>query len=517
MRQLTHRECGILETADSLIGSPLHATDPDTTVRWIDVNLNRARILKSKQAIDQLLDNDPDSTEIFAPSLVDTFYPNRPEQLEKCNLYDFSSKYDVQTNKPSKDVESYIMQLECGTRYIKKREKDCIINHYHYKAESEAEKYFFSILLLFLPWRSVSDLKEAGETYAESYGRHSSASSSESGSLSREASSYSNKILEADKALQAMQEKVKDQMDQVEALEDDDVPENALPWAPTDIQEAMEEFHDQDQGIEPNLEDLVSKLNADQRRIFDKMKLALEGTTPTRLFVSGTGGTGKSFLINTLKSYVKTSLGQTAALLAPTGISAYNIGGMTIHRLLQLPIEHGKTPKYRPLTDEALEIVRKELKDVSLIIVDEISMVSSVTLLYMHLRLTDIFQTQDKEDGWFGGKHVVVFGDLLQLPPVFERPVYEALTGKEMQNFVGALSGIDLWRDLFSYEELIINMRQKSDPEFTANLDNKKSSPSKRLISSSEHRNSHHDAAKRNRLHLTYTPDVQRAKCSCHE
>jgi len=30
---------------------------------------------------------------------------------------------------------------------------------------------------------------------------------------------------------------------------------------------------------------------------------------------------------------------------APTGLAAHNIGGTTIHRLLSLPIEHGKPPR----------------------------------------------------------------------------------------------------------------------------------------------------------------------------
>ena len=52
-------------------------------------------------------------------------------------------------------------------------------------------------------------------------------------------------------------------------------------------------------------------------------------------------------------------------------------------------------------------------------------MVSNVTLLYIHLRLSEIFQTEEVEDGWFGKRNLLLFGDLLQLPPVFEGPVFE--------------------------------------------------------------------------------------------
>ena len=42
-------------------------------------------------------------------------------------------------------------------------------------------------------------------------------------------------------------------------------------------------------------------------------------------------------------------------------------------------------------------------------------MVSNVTLMYMHLRLSEIFQTEQVEDGWFGRKNLLFLGDLLQL------------------------------------------------------------------------------------------------------
>ena len=72
-----------------------------------------------------------------------------------------------------------------------------------------------------------------------------------------------------------------------------------------------------------------------------------------------------------------------------------------------LPVEHGKTPEYRRLSDAALKIVRDKLRNVTLFIIDEISMVSNITLLYIHLRFTEIFQTESIEDGWFGQRNLL--------------------------------------------------------------------------------------------------------------
>ena len=138
--------------------------------------------------------------------------------------------------------------------------------------------------------------------------------------------------------------------------------------------------------------------------------------------------------------------------------------------MLALPVEHGSTPSYRPLSDDALKIVREKLRNVTLLIIDEVSMVSNVTLLYMHLRLHEIFQTDDAENGWFGKRNLLVLGDLLQLPPIFEGPVYIQMSSDLITKLTGSVGKINLWRNLFKYDELTINMRQKEDSKFASIL-----------------------------------------------
>jgi len=89
------------------------------------------------------------------------------------------------------------------------------------------------------------------------------------------------------------------------------------------------------------------------------------------------------------------------------------------------------------------------MRNVTLVIIDEISMVSNVTLLYIHLRLTKIFQTQENEDGWFGKRNMLFLGDLLRLPPIFEGPVYTPLTAELTQKYTGCVGAVDLWWNLF--------------------------------------------------------------------
>lgn len=218
---------------------------------------------------------------------------------------------------------------------------------------------------------------------------------------------------------------------------------------------------------------LISSLNEDQRRVFNHITSTIqsEDTPPLRHFVSGVGGTGKSYLIKTLKTWVKCVLRKNVALAAPTSVAALNIGGITIHMLLQLPVEHGKTPSFKSLSDDVLKVIRDNLKGVVLIIIDEISMVSDLSVMYIHLRLTEIFNTSNDSDGWFGKVNLIVLGDLLQLPPVMEDPPFQLLSSKQIQNCLASIGKFDLWKEVFTYDELTINVRQKEDVEFAGILD----------------------------------------------
>ncbi|EZA54483.1 ATP-dependent DNA helicase pfh1-like [Ooceraea biroi] len=186
----------------------------------------------------------------------------------------------------------------------------------------------------------------------------------------------------------------------------------------------MRDFKDVGNKFEVNnVDEMIAQLNSDQKRIFDRVTTnILSNNEILRFYVSGEGGTGKSFLIKTIKSWIKKYVGKDTAITAPTGIAAFNIDRLTIHRLFQLPVEHGRTAKYKQLSDIVLKIVREELKNVVLVIIDEVSMISNITLMYIHLRLTEIFNTGESDNGWFGEKHILLFGDLLQLPPVHEEP-----------------------------------------------------------------------------------------------
>ena len=217
---------------------------------------------------------------------------------------------------------------------------------------------------------------------------------------------------------------------------------------------AMNDVHDMDYDT-IGLSERIAMLNEDQRRIFDQVSDHLnhqcrhetdgckcKDLKPLHMFVSGVGGTGKSFLIETVRSLVKeiwkddTSNDTICAVAAPTGLAAYNVGGVTVHRLFQLPIEHeGKTAGYWSLSKVAQKVMRTNLRSLKLIIIDEVSMLSNLNLAYIHLRLEELFGGSG--DKYFGSMNMLFVGDILQLPPVTGSPVFSKLCNKLIASRMG--------------------------------------------------------------------------------
>ena len=110
-------------------------------------------------------------------------------------------------------------------------------------------------------------------------------------------------------------------------------------------------------------------------------------------------------------------------------------------------------------------MLKKELEDVEVVIVDEMSMISSDYLYHLHKRLMEIFDSKDD----FGGRALMICGDLLQLPPVHGAPIYATprsmkyAVWKHMKDQENKPIG-DLWQNL----EVVVlktNFRQgEGDP-----------------------------------------------------
>jgi ATP-dependent DNA helicase PIF1 len=135
--------------------------------------------------------------------------------------------------------------------------------------------------------------------------------------------------------------------------------------------------------------------------------------------IPGCGGTGKSQLIRALgKYFLITKRMQMMRKLAPTGIAAGEIDGMTIHSFLGEQRNSGKPRTIRP-GDSKLE---KEWRSVEYLLIDEMSMVG-LTLLAKLNRIICAAKHVDPQVP-FGGVNVIFFGDYLQYRPVYDAPLH---------------------------------------------------------------------------------------------
>lgn len=153
-----------------------------------------------------------------------------------------------------------------------------------------------------------------------------------------------------------------------------------------------------------------------ERSFTDDQKEALEACETNQLvFISGPGGTGKSFLIHYLKEKYQAT-GKSVHLLSSTGISAYHIGGMTVHSFLAR-IKMTESEFFLPLTDD------------DIIIIDEISMLGKKIFDQFEetLRLVRSMNLPDPEPRPFGGMKILFFGDFAQLPPVNDEYCFESV------------------------------------------------------------------------------------------
>ena len=140
--------------------------------------------------------------------------------------------------------------------------------------------------------------------------------------------------------------------------------------------------------------------------------------TRRSLFLTGKAGTGKS----TFLRYISKNTKKKHVILAPTGIAAINAGGSTLHSFFKLPfhplLPNDKQYDWRHLK-ETLKYTgaqRKLIREVELIIIDEVSMVRADIIDF----IDKVLRAYTRNPEPFGGKQLLLVGDIYQLEPVLK-------------------------------------------------------------------------------------------------
>uniref|UniRef100_A0A914W1J9 ATP-dependent DNA helicase n=1 Tax=Plectus sambesii TaxID=2011161 RepID=A0A914W1J9_9BILA len=279
------------------------------------------------------------------------------------------------------------------------------------------EDYFRRLLMIFLPWRDDDLLRGSCESYQETYRQNED-------KIRVEAEKFVSQTKHMARTAELIK-RLQDEGKEADALD--------LPAIPSG------EFNGpvEQQIYGADLDAQIGRLNLVQRQIFDDIidqivhqeRHTSKDCTCDHLkppifhFISGLAGTGKSFLIECIAEKLTQLFTDCCrvAIGAPTGVAAFNVKGETLHRLFKLPVHQkneSQTKKmYVSLTRNHQTTLKHCYKDLWLLIIDEVSMISNVTLLKIHSRLNEIF-CDPTDPIVFGGINTIFFGDVLQLKPV---------------------------------------------------------------------------------------------------
>lgn len=171
------------------------------------------------------------------------------------------------------------------------------------------------------------------------------------------------------------------------------------------------------------------------------------------VFLTGGGGVGKSYLTREIIKYYKATNKGDVIPLGSTGISAVNINGQTVHSFFALGIcsDIGELKRKNYLFSSRVNKFKKICKQTTLIIIDEVSMISSNMMEMIAYRLN-----QARYKG-----SLLLVGDFYQLPPVLkEREMYDK------NGHVFAFEST-VWKTLNLKIVNLTEMKRNSDIEFT--------------------------------------------------
>ena len=515
---LNNREVSAQEAAMRILSLPMKRLSRNVTFINTDSLENRTAILKPKAVIEAM---DNDDEDIFQSNIT-CRYAVRPVILENFCLASFAANYSVSSTTNKDGADDHVpdvledneempdtedmpkkIYLRDGSGTMNRRKKEAVIRFRKFNVEKEQEDFCRAKLMLFLPWRDeIRDLLKDYQSYSAHY-------NDVMNQLKEQESRFTANLALTYHAMEIM-----DQHGPPEHVWDDIAPENE-----------HNELMDRAEGTEEERPMLVDDLNANQalfegpasnenREITARFDTEVEKSTlapseyremmrhlnneqrqiimynrawcknaikawknnqniePYRIFLSGPGGVGKSHVIKIIQSDMKKLLrlshrvkptDVTVLITAPTGVAAFNVDGMTIHSSLLLRVASQSAST--SLSFDKLNTLRTKLSNLTLMVIDEISMVGSDMLLNIHHRLNEI-KGVNGNDIWFGNTCILACGDLYQLPPVQQSCIFNPVKDA-MARMHGSGS---IFMDEFLLHELTEIMRQKDDLIFAKTL-----------------------------------------------
>ncbi len=212
-----------------------------------------------------------------------------------------------------------------------------------------------------------------------------------------------------------------------------------------------------------NKKDVVDKDNPELQNALQIIQY-----TRRSLFLTGKAGTGKS----TFLRYIANNTKKKSVVLAPTGIAAINAGGCTLHSFFKLPF-YPLLPNDTQFSIKKIRDTlkynsekRKLLQELELIIIDEISMVRADIIDFID-KVLRIYCRNMREP--FGGKQLLLVGDVYQLEPVVKEDERRLL-----QEFYPSpyFFNAHVFQEMGLVSIELKKVYRQNDPKFISILDN---------------------------------------------
>ena len=447
----------------------------------------RTRMLKTPQNLEWLMEQDPDSEDVFVHGLLE-HYVERPDVMEDVCLADFAAWYEFSSRRPrqqqeredvdddleepdEEEVPANKLPLKDGSGYVRRRTKAKLIRFRSYSAAEDLENFMREQVMLYLAWRS--------EEAFSSNALHIYSDEASHAVIKANRAKYVKNSVDLDALLE---EVIRNQVQEPEDGDDEQV-EFRRPNV--DVFELDQVDIGQDLGpdvflppveserfllpnFQPEEEYLadIAGLNERQRHFHDNYVHHIKTKPGEQMlcYISGGAGVGKTRLIKvTTQSTIRVHVQQgghpdhlVVALMAPTARAAFTMGGVTLHSGLRIFQQNEENQ----LGADTLNTLRAELCHIRLFTFDEVSMIGNDMLSRIDGRMKQIFNNRLV----MGGKSVLVFGDLNQLSPVGDSWCFLPLPGALNQ-----LAGPLIWRS-FKHFELTEIMRQREDVAFAEAL-----------------------------------------------
>lgn len=349
-----------------------------------------------------------DQAEGFCSSLIDR-YINRPVASA---VYDFAAmpllefavlfvpiyNKNVRPNEDEEgDLDAYDeISVPEITRSItllnhqrmRIRKKPTAPRYYTFIKDAGEEAYYYSKLMLYVPFRAESELMQGHETAKSAF-------------LAKE-----RQLLESNNKMAtyiARDEELEKVINQLKAFlhlanDDDD-----------DDEEQVNENEVVENVL--NAEDFRSactSMNGGHKELYNyitrSIAIQLKGSEDRiRLFVTGGAGSGKTFTLKILKHQIYLCYGSqrnTVKVAAFTGVAARLVNGLTLHSLIRFKVQRDrKIPELQPLSSKSLKFMRNAWQNTRFLIIDEISLVSYDMFNLINLRLQELKNNNEH----FGG------------------------------------------------------------------------------------------------------------------